>query len=80
MSSRTIAPGGHRPQPVGGDGQTESEVPPSRAPGTTSGPVGEMTRLRSRTLEGQGEIRLEDDTVAAEAEGVYIRPMERSSG
>jgi uncharacterized protein (TIGR00369 family) len=35
--------------------------------------VGEMTRLRSRTLEAHGEIRLEDDTVAAEAEGVYIR-------
>ncbi len=35
--------------------------------------VGEMTRLRSRTLEGRGEIRLEDGTVAAEAEGVYIR-------
>ena len=34
--------------------------------------VGEMTRLRSRTLEGRGEIRLEDGTVAAEAEGVYI--------
>ena len=31
-----------------------------------------MTRLRSRTLEGRGEIRLEDGTVAAEAEGVYI--------
>jgi uncharacterized protein (TIGR00369 family) len=35
--------------------------------------VGEMTHLRSRTLEGRGEIRLEDGTVAAEAEGVYIR-------
>jgi uncharacterized protein (TIGR00369 family) len=35
--------------------------------------VGEMTRLRSRTLEARGEIRLEDGTVAAEAEGVYIR-------
>jgi len=35
--------------------------------------VGEITRLRSRTLEGRGEIRLEDGTVAAEAEGVYIR-------
>jgi uncharacterized protein (TIGR00369 family) len=35
--------------------------------------VGEMTRLRSRTLEAHGEIRLEDGTVAAEAEGVYIR-------
>jgi uncharacterized protein (TIGR00369 family) len=35
--------------------------------------VGEMTRLRSRTLEAHGEIQLEDGTVAAEAEGVYIR-------
>jgi uncharacterized protein (TIGR00369 family) len=35
--------------------------------------VGELTRLRSRTLEARGEIRLEDGTVAAEAEGVYIR-------
>jgi uncharacterized protein (TIGR00369 family) len=35
--------------------------------------VGEMTRLRSRTVEAHGEIRLEDGTVAAEAEGVYIR-------
>jgi hypothetical protein len=35
--------------------------------------VGELTRLRSRTLEAHGEIRLEDGTVAAEAEGVYIR-------
>ena len=35
--------------------------------------VGEMTRLRSRTLEAHGEIRLEDGTVAVEAEGVYIR-------
>jgi uncharacterized protein (TIGR00369 family) len=35
--------------------------------------VGELTRLRSRTLEAHGEIRLEDGAVAAEAEGVYIR-------
>jgi acyl-coenzyme A thioesterase PaaI-like protein len=34
--------------------------------------VGEMTRLRSRTMEGRGEIRLEDGTVAVEAKGVYI--------
>ena len=34
--------------------------------------VGEMTRLRSRTLEGRGVIQLEDGTVAAEAEGVCI--------
>jgi uncharacterized protein (TIGR00369 family) len=43
--------------------------------------VGEMTRLRSRTLEGRAEIRLEDGTVAAEAEGVYIRlPQEEIEG
>jgi uncharacterized protein (TIGR00369 family) len=35
--------------------------------------VGELTHLRSRTLEAHGEIRLEDGAVAAEAEGVYIR-------
>ena len=35
--------------------------------------VGELTRLRSRALEGRGEIRLEDGTVAAEAEGICIR-------
>jgi acyl-coenzyme A thioesterase PaaI-like protein len=34
--------------------------------------VGEMTRRRSRTMEGRGEIRLEDGTVAVEAKGVYI--------
>ena len=35
--------------------------------------VGEMTHPRRRTLEGRAEIRLEHGTVAAEAEGVYIR-------
>jgi len=35
--------------------------------------IGEMTHRRHRTLEGRGEIRLEDGTVAAEAQGVYIR-------
>lgn len=35
--------------------------------------VGELTHLRSRTLEGRGEIRLKDGIIAAEAEGVYIR-------
>ena len=34
--------------------------------------VGKMTRLRSRILEGRAEIQLENGTVAAEAEGVYI--------
>jgi uncharacterized protein (TIGR00369 family) len=35
--------------------------------------VGEMSRLRSRTLEGKGEIRLPDGTVGASAEAKYIR-------
>ncbi len=35
--------------------------------------VGELVRLRSRTLEGQGQIVLEDGTVAATAEATYIR-------
>ncbi len=35
--------------------------------------VGEVVRLRSRTMEGKGEIRLEDGTVAITAEARYIR-------
>jgi uncharacterized protein (TIGR00369 family) len=35
--------------------------------------VGEMVRLRSRTLEGRGEIRLADGSVAVTAEAKYIR-------
>jgi len=35
--------------------------------------VGEMVRLRSRTMEGKGEIRLADGAVAATAEAKYIR-------
>ncbi len=35
--------------------------------------VGEMVRLRSRTMEGRGEVRLADGTVAATAEARYIR-------
>jgi uncharacterized protein (TIGR00369 family) len=35
--------------------------------------VGEMSRLRSRTLEGKGEIRLPDGTVGASAQAKYIR-------
>lgn len=35
--------------------------------------IGEMERLRSRTMEGKGEIRLLDDTVAVVAEAKYIR-------
>lgn len=35
--------------------------------------IGEMVRLRSRTMEGRGEIRLADGSVAATAEAKYIR-------
>lgn len=35
--------------------------------------IGEMTRLRSRTMEGKGEIHLADGTVAATAQARYIR-------
>jgi uncharacterized protein (TIGR00369 family) len=35
--------------------------------------VGELVTLRSRTMEGRGEIRLADGTVAATAEAKYIR-------
>jgi acyl-coenzyme A thioesterase PaaI-like protein len=33
---------------------------------------GEIARLRSRTLEGRGEVRLADGTVAATAEAKYM--------
>jgi uncharacterized protein (TIGR00369 family) len=35
--------------------------------------IGEIVRLRSRMMEGKGEIRLEDGTVAVSAEARYIR-------
>lgn len=35
--------------------------------------IGEIVRLRSRTMEGKGEIRLEDGSVAVVAEARYIR-------
>jgi len=35
--------------------------------------VGRITRVRSRTFEGSGEILLEDGTVAVEATGKFIR-------
>ena len=35
--------------------------------------IGEMTNLRRRVMQGHGEIRLADGTVAVEADGVYIR-------
>ncbi len=34
--------------------------------------VGELVRLRSRTMEGRGEIRLPDGSVGATAEAKYI--------
>ncbi|MFP3896247.1 MAG: PaaI family thioesterase [Anaerolineales bacterium] len=34
--------------------------------------VGELVRLRSRTMEGRGEIRLADGSVGATAEAKYI--------
>jgi len=34
--------------------------------------VGELVRLRSRTMEGRGEIRLSDGSLAASAEAKYI--------
>ncbi len=34
--------------------------------------IGELTRLRSRTMEGRGEVILDDGTVAATATGKYI--------
>ncbi len=40
--------------------------------------VGELVRLRSRTMEGRGEIRLADGTLAISAEAKYMRlPPER---
>ena len=35
--------------------------------------IGEMIRLRSRSFEARGELRLADGTVAVEGYGVYIR-------
>ena len=35
--------------------------------------VGEMIRLRSRSFEAKGELRLEDGTVAVEGYGLYVR-------
>jgi len=35
--------------------------------------IGEIVRLRSRSLDGRGEVRLADGTVAATAEARYIR-------
>ena len=35
--------------------------------------IAQIVRARSRALEARGEIRLPDGTVAAEADGLYIR-------
>lgn len=35
--------------------------------------MGELTRVRSRTVEGRGELRLKDGTVAVEAKAVYMK-------
>lgn len=35
--------------------------------------VGELTRVRSRTVEGYGEIRLSDGSVAVEAKALYVK-------
>lgn len=40
--------------------------------------IGEKVRLRGRALEAHAEIRLEDGSVAVEADGLYLRlPEER---
>jgi len=38
--------------------------------------MGKLTRVRSRTVEGYGEIRLSDGSVAVEAKALYIRVPE----
>lgn len=38
--------------------------------------MGKLTRVRSRTVEGVGELRLEDSSVAVDAKAVYIRVPE----
>lgn len=38
--------------------------------------IGELVNLRSRVMEGKGEIRLADGTVAATAEATYVRLSE----
>jgi acyl-coenzyme A thioesterase PaaI-like protein len=38
--------------------------------------MGELTRIRSRTVEGRGELRLSDGSVAVEAMALYIKVPE----
>jgi len=48
--------------------------------GQTLTVIGESGRLKSRSLEARGEIRLQDGTVAVEANGLYVQiPEERLS-
>jgi acyl-coenzyme A thioesterase PaaI-like protein len=35
--------------------------------------IGELTRVRSRAVEGRGEVRLSDGTVAVEATAMYVK-------
>lgn len=41
--------------------------------------IGEIVRLRSRTMEGKGEIRLADGSLAVSAEARYIRLSEEQT-
>lgn len=38
--------------------------------------MGELTRIRSRAIEGYGELRLSDGSVAVEAKALYIKVPE----
>lgn len=38
--------------------------------------MGELTRVRSRAVEGRGELRLSDGTVAVEATAMYVKVPE----
>jgi acyl-coenzyme A thioesterase PaaI-like protein len=38
--------------------------------------MGELTRIRSRTVEGRGELRLSDGTVAVEMTAIYMKVPE----
>jgi len=38
--------------------------------------VGRLTRVRSRTVEGRGQLRLKDGSVAVEASALYIKVPE----
>lgn len=38
--------------------------------------IGELTRVRSRVVEGRGELRLSDDSVAVQAKALYVKVPE----